>query len=415
MAIHAIELPRSTAPNPLGWLVDHNPCYLVSGVCLLLGCFLINAAVHDRPDEILPVLLLIGVVNLYEVAIIWLGLMLYRVRRLRRDAVFLLVLEAVLLVDAALLYNELFIMSGPIGAVVCALAVLAAVGKIVWVLHGLRARLSIAASVVLGADLMVIYFLPGVLRTFKLYDAMGDGVFFVLWWGAGLLLALHALPRWWTDRLPRALALAVVLLPVLSVIGRLAASQYVYDRPYFGAYLAPILLGVGVLWSVRWGVAEKPALHRRGIVAFAAAALAACAVSPGTSYDLGVMVSSLRITLLLAAVMLSEAWWRLGGATMLANAVAALLFALAGDSPRAMHGNIAWLWGWVRETLSESGTATREQAASWLTVLREALVMAVPRGMLQWGAVAVALAFVLLAAGAAVSWSGRRRAWVRYR
>lgn len=415
MAIQAIELSPETRTDPLRWLVDHNPCYLVSGVCLLLGCFLINAAVHDRPDEILPVLLLIGVVNLYELLIIGLGLMLYRVRRLRRDAVFLLVLEVVLLVDAALLYNELFIMDATIGAIVCGLAVLAAVSKAVWVLHGLRARLSTLASIVLGADLLVIFFLPGVLRTLKYHDAMSGGVFFALWWGAGVLLALHALPRWWTDRMPRALAAAVVVLPMLAVIGRLAASQYVYDRPYFGAYLAPLLLGAGVLWSLRFGAREKPTVHRRGVLAFAAAALAACVVSPGPSYELGVMVSSLRITLLIAAIMLGEAWWRLGGSALLVNAVAFVLLGTAGDSPRAMRGNIAWLWNRIDDVLTEPAAATREQASSWWTVLRDALSMVAPRGMLEWGAVAVALAFVLLAAGAAVSWSGRRRVRVRSR
>ncbi len=409
MAIQAIELPAEYRHGPLDWLVDHNPCYLVSGVCLLLGCYLINAAVHARPDEILPLLMLIAVVNLYELLIIGLGLLLYRVRRLRRDAVFLLVLEVVLLVDAALLYNELFIMDGATGVAVCLLALLAAAGKAVWVLHGLRARLSTWAAIVLGIDVAVIYLLPGLLRTLKYHGTIDDGVFFLLWWGAGVLLALHVLPRWWTDRLPRAVGVAAVALPMVAVIGRLAASQYVYDRPLFGAYLAPLLLGAGVLWSLRFGANQTPAVQRRGVVVCVAAAVAACVGSPGVGYDIGVMVSSLRVTLLLAAMILGEAWWRLGGAMLVSNAAATLLLAVAGDSPEAMRGNVLWLWHWTHNALAEPAATTREQAATWWTTLRDLLAMAVPRGMLQWGAAVVALAFLLLTVGAVVSWSGRRK------
>lgn len=43
-----------------------HPWFLVSGMLMFVGCYLVNAAVHQRPDELAPVLALVGVFMLYE-------------------------------------------------------------------------------------------------------------------------------------------------------------------------------------------------------------------------------------------------------------------------------------------------------------------------------------------------------------
>ena len=40
--------------------VGKHPWFLASGLLMFLGCYLVNAAVHDRPDELGPVVALVG-------------------------------------------------------------------------------------------------------------------------------------------------------------------------------------------------------------------------------------------------------------------------------------------------------------------------------------------------------------------
>src|SRR5262249_16844828 len=75
-----------------GWarsIVDHNPFFLLSGVCMLAGCFLISGAVHDNSNRVAKLLLLLGVLNVYEAAVTGLGLLLARKRGLVSDAAYL--------------------------------------------------------------------------------------------------------------------------------------------------------------------------------------------------------------------------------------------------------------------------------------------------------------------------------------
>ncbi len=115
-------MPPDEHPPRRGLFASHNPLFLLSGVCMLGGCFLINSAVHEDPDRIAPVVWLLAAFNLYEALVIGLGLYLARggaggetgpvdqgkAEGAVRDAGLLLVLETLLLGDFTFLYAELF-------------------------------------------------------------------------------------------------------------------------------------------------------------------------------------------------------------------------------------------------------------------------------------------------------------------
>jgi len=90
---------------------------------MFLGCFVLNRELtRIYPDRFDWVLGLLGVLNLYELQVVGLGLFLAGKKHLLRDAGYLLVLEVILMSDLTLLYNRCFTMSLSAGFVVCAVA-----------------------------------------------------------------------------------------------------------------------------------------------------------------------------------------------------------------------------------------------------------------------------------------------------
>src|SRR5688572_8984354 len=115
-------------PNPIVRLfIDYNPFYFLSACCMLLGIFVLNDSLDWSPLPQDNLLILIATLNVYEVALIGLGLLLLRKGPIR-DGVFLLLLEAFFLADAGFLNMEIFTADVHMGLVVNAtLLVLAAV------------------------------------------------------------------------------------------------------------------------------------------------------------------------------------------------------------------------------------------------------------------------------------------------
>ena len=99
-----------SAPTPFmaiaKHIADHNPFYLLSGVFMLVGCYLLNSAVHAQPDNFSGLLLLLFVINGYEAMLIGLAIYLSHTRALTRDCRQLTVLALLLAVDATCLYSE---------------------------------------------------------------------------------------------------------------------------------------------------------------------------------------------------------------------------------------------------------------------------------------------------------------------
>src|SRR5260370_40610187 len=96
-------LPAVPMPAPhrrrsfLRLIVDRNPFFLISAVCMFAGVRVILAAVNIAPGDLRRLLLLIGVLNVYEAAVIALALYLITRRKQGRDGRILLSTEALFL------------------------------------------------------------------------------------------------------------------------------------------------------------------------------------------------------------------------------------------------------------------------------------------------------------------------------
>src|SRR4051794_38465425 len=81
-------------PSLWRFVVDRNPFFLLSAVCMFAGCRVIIAALGVSPGEIRKLVGLIGVLNLYELLLIALALFLIKARGQNRDGWILLAIEA---------------------------------------------------------------------------------------------------------------------------------------------------------------------------------------------------------------------------------------------------------------------------------------------------------------------------------
>jgi len=94
-------------PDPAGWrwmqfVMDHNPCFLLSALFMFLGFSCLNAARDVNAAEMGKLLGVLCAVNVYEFALIGLALLLIRkmgIMARNRDAVLLLLIQILFLTD----------------------------------------------------------------------------------------------------------------------------------------------------------------------------------------------------------------------------------------------------------------------------------------------------------------------------
>src|SRR5882672_1850824 len=97
MQIDSPDVPARR--NFLLFIIDHNPCYLLSGLFMLIGCWLLNFALYTKAGDIGKLLLLLLIINVYELLLITLGLTLIKRIAFKDDGRILLALEALFLID----------------------------------------------------------------------------------------------------------------------------------------------------------------------------------------------------------------------------------------------------------------------------------------------------------------------------
>lgn len=388
-------------PDRLRWLIDRNPLFLISGVCMLGGCFMVSGAIHafdpaNVGEDVVLIMLvaLLAVLNVYEFAVIWLGLTLSRTQTLVRDTRHLLGLALLLIVDAAFVYNETSIFKPEIGGVIALVAAILALVKAGWIVKSLGIRPTRSAAGVIGFSLTMMYALPIVVRLMANDGFLSQPMAMLVWCGLGLMVGAYALPlRWLTfescdnpDRaqLQRLVAGGLIVLPVVSVIGHACALLWVYENSFELSMLSPMLLGLAVVILRQRHRLGGPAPSAKASAIVVACAIVTCLTpTNGLTFEslsyTWLAFSPLRGVLVLATTVLAWGWW-ISGRGIVMGVITAIpwLFAALGHTPSAMakHGR------WIIENL-----------AGWL-----------PRTQLQWGAFAICAAFVCLLAGGLISW-----------
>ncbi|MEM7627699.1 MAG: hypothetical protein AAF333_19045 [Planctomycetota bacterium] len=379
-----------------------HPWFLLSGLFMVVGCALLSAAAHARQDELAPVLLILAVVTVYEVAVLGIGGWFvgkgrrgggWRARREGRQLFGLLV---VLTADLTFVYNELSVADLELGAWLAAAALVWGVVKLVVIGRVAGLRLEATGWAVVGAGLGLTFGGAVLARAVGGSGRLPEGFGHAVWWAAAALItaAMWAL----SDRRGRERAGGlrwlrglVLLVPTVSAVWHVGAIHWMYRLPISAPHVAPVLLGLSVVLLFRVD-RSAPAARRLAVACGYVGALAAAfggdgwMWGEGTRWDLS--FSPLRMWLIAAVVGYSWVWWRQRTLGLLVVWPVLGIAAALGHTPAAMAERAAWI---------------ADQA--W-RVLR----LITPRTLWAWGVTVVTVAYVMLGVGA---WTSARRPELR--
>jgi len=388
-------------------IIDRNPCFLLSGVSMLVGCFLISREIHlTDPSTAGFVGMLVGLVvvlNIYEAAVIALGLWLSRSGTLVRDARHLLGLAVLLLIDSAFVYQETATADVWLGGLIAGIAGLLSIVKVMVITRGVGVRLSRAGLVSVGLSLLALYALPVVMRLIANDGFVPLQAMMGLWAVLGLVTAGYALPLHWAERVPardldhqqlqRLVRAGVIALPLVALMLHAMMGLWVYGNGFTPAFVSPIILGAGaVLLRQHAKLGGAKAATRALAILILAALIASVAPPSELTYSIEgpwPSVSPLRGSLLIGAGLMVWAWLLAGGLQVVCSAVVMLLATTLGHTPSSMVSNLIDALRWLRDLL--------------------------PSNRLGWGMLAVLLAFGLLVLGGGMSWWRERAARDRAR
>jgi hypothetical protein len=363
----------------------HNPFYLLSAFSMLLGCWILSRALALEPGHAGKLVVLIGVLNLYEAMLIGLALFLIVRRGLVRDGRMLLWVESVFLVDATFLGSELYASDLRLGGLLALGLFLLAGLKVAAIVRGLGVRFDPAVWIGL-VPVGVLLAIPGVLAALAQAHLLSLPVVYVLWWLVALLVIAQAVvererPAGAATSSPEeaaaALRRALGVLPCASLAIHLIGAGWVQGVRFDVSLLGPVFLALG-LRSLLRDVASAPG---RGSLGWPAAAILVSIGAPQGLVVVGLSgfpLSRLRVMLVAAAL--------------------AYLLALR------IHKTPVFAWGAGLCLLGAGAGHTVGAMASTFTSLARTVFSwsgrLVPRTAGQWGAFTVGLSFVLLALGA---------------
>jgi len=383
--------PPEQRPPSLTWtrfIVDYNPCFLLSAVCMLFGCRLLNDAVNTQSGNVGGALWLIFTINVYEFCLLGVATLIRRVQGLRRDVGILLIVGVLFLCDIAFVIGDLSTARPSAGLLVAGVLIGLAVLKTQIVLGLLDSPKRSRVTYLVASQLAIILLLPIVLKQVAyLHNGyLPPLAIYVGWWIAGALpIVIRGVLQFRTLQHLPTLARVYVIVPYVALLGHLFACTWVFKLPFYMACYAPVLLGLAVVFGMaRFRFGRDLATALEWLLAAIAVLLALGApgeLAIGGTVNDSVTFSALRLTLIGAALVNLHGFavlrHPLFAVTLTFNALGAML----GPSVPAMFENIGVLFRMIRDLFKR----------------------AVPQTAPQWGVVTVVVSFVLLGIGAALS------------
>jgi hypothetical protein len=395
-----VTTANASAPRwPLRFIVDHNPFYILSGLCMLLGCYLLSDALHTSAGDIPRLLVVLAVVNLYEAMIIPLGLVLIRRPGFVRDGWMLLLLELLFLIDIVFTQGIIATVEARAGLLV-GLAILAVSAiKITVIVRMLRLPNPGRTIALIVLQIAALLAVPVLFK--HLASPLRNGMVplpavYLSWVAAGLIPILGTMlwrfgcQRSLLGHPQRVLGWLYIGLPFASLLAHLYSAGWVYSVAWLDAYLAPVLLGCAVaLLNVEQWLATRQNVARLQFVLVAAALWLSLSFPRGLIFGEMMVLSPLRLMLL--------------GSVLVCICAAAHHRSWSF----AFFGGLCLAGVMLGPTTALIWTNLIHLQAMLLNLGRRAI----PRTTMDWGIAAVISSFVLLLAGALLSL--RKNMWLK--
>jgi hypothetical protein len=377
----------------LRFIVDRNPFYLLSAVCMLVGCILLTNSTSFTPISRSRLLVMLGTLNCYEALLIGLAVWLIATRDLVRDGAILLGIEAFFLVDTTWLNHEIFTIDLRLGVIVSALLMIAATVKLAAIIIGLRIHHGNGAFVLIATQLAILFAMPGVFRHISAprHGALPALALYAGWWVVGALpvLATLLLRGWPWIRFRRVVRLFVIFA-FASVALHLALENWVYKVRWYDANLAPLALGLALAFGLHDKHVFSLAMRMRLQLALPVAAVALSVGFPSAlMFPLhGISMSPLRLVFLAAVIVYVHGLFTYRHMYFLLATAGCFAAAGLGVSLPAIVQSVQTGW------------------SSVVDVGRRLI----PRTSTHWGVLSVVASFLLLVLGAIASVMKARQA-----
>jgi len=378
--------PAAVAEGLLEYLVRNNILYILSALLMLVGSFLVSIPYLHQHRQIGVLLILLGVVNLYEAMVI--SAIAYVCRRapLSHESSMLILVETLFLFDATFTVNACLPASYGWGVALGAASLALAFVKVFAIERGAGRSIFSGMRAFLFAALAFVYTFQGALA-FHAAERPAEraAATYAVWLAFGalplLLTVCRLRPRrggpegawrsaepFWRDE---GLGSAVFLIGMALAGAQLAGASWVHGSPYRWAFAAPLLLSGLVVVPILVDVRSRALLN--------------------TARGLGALVFLATAFLYAPDIQWTVA---LGSATVEISPLATDLFFAAG----------CFALIWLRERTPGQIEAACAFAALGAFAGRPAAEVAL--GLLRWGPLAALAAVTLLEPGARV----RRRA-----
>ena len=232
----------------------YNPVYLLSSVCMLVGCVLLTNDTEHRAVPIGQLLSIVGAVALYPACLFAIGSFLTLARRILRDGRTLLILDAVFLSDITFVNSELLTTNLKVGLGIGLLLFGLSALRIHWITRRMGCPMLLHRYLIILLQLLLIIAMPAYLKRIDTGISIVPATLYCLWWAIGLTLAATVLADNATHlaptRLPPRAAWVqptYLIITWLSLILHLAELHYVYNVTFYAAMLCPILLCVAMV------------------------------------------------------------------------------------------------------------------------------------------------------------------------
>jgi hypothetical protein len=363
--------------SPTRFVIDHNPFYLLSAVCMLFACLTLTNSLSYSPLPQWRLLLLIGALNAYEFLLIGIALWLIVSRKLLRDGIILLGIEALFLLDGAFLNSEIFAADMTMGFIVNLILLALAAAKLFVILRVLKLPL-VPTFPAIFALVTALFGMSGV---FKYVSGNGgwlpEGTLYAAWWAIGLL-PIVMLP---VLRM-RGIAMIFGAIGTISLLAHLCLASWVYKVIWEAPNLSPLLLGTAVAIGAARHMFTHETRQRVQMLLPILAILLSASSGRDLMFEAGTLTfSPLRLTLLGTAAVYVHALIIHQAVVFIPAAMMALFLAVLGSTPDSMGNNTS---------------AVVKTSTGWFTKL-------LPETAAQWGVVSLVASFVLLIVGAGVS------------
>jgi hypothetical protein len=377
------------------WFVRYNPLYFVSAACFIVGVLLVSKGIHNI-NWIDGQIILTGVIETYQLLLLAGSFILYRILSQTRPAVILAIMNIVFLFDCT--YQTEHLSSVPyIGDISTALWIVLFVVKLKVLTWIFRLKLPLVGF------LVPIFAALGVAATpYFLYYTTIDAAFIHLamtWYGVALaILFLWSRPTvLWRDKLDE--HSKTVLLRIANAAWMIWAGFFLFhliswirffDIDVNMANIAPVFILLPF-------ILDREELVWAGCIATSLLSLA------NPSY--------FWINAILVAVVLCINGWRNGRPRLYIGAIWSLHFALAAVSWHAgpFPEPAAWVHVMTAIFLIATGCMYRSifafiTALIWIFMYWKPQG---PEGIMQWGALFIAIGFATLIAGIFFNWKFR--------